>query len=85
MPTPTAANPRYFLSYDRQTQCLVDMDDAMHRRIWGRMTYSNRSHGVPVSRLCAEAFIEAQFAARQAAADASRNPARFAPVMERAA
>lgn len=68
--THTAARPTYFLSGDRETQALVQMDDAMHKRIWGRMTYSNQSFDVPMTDLDTEAFIAAQFAYRNRPADA---------------
>ena len=38
MPSATA---RYFLSADRQTQIAAEMTEALHKRIWGRMTYGN--------------------------------------------
>jgi len=67
MPTATT---RYFLAADRQTQIAADMSDALHKRIWGRMSYGNRPYeGVELVEVSdADAWIEAQMAVRVAKA-----------------
>ena len=72
------AAPRYFLSADRQTQCLVPMSDNLHRMIWGVATYSNQPFKgaelvTAADPLC---WLEGQMATRLGAAHAAQRIAR---------